>query len=118
MNTKQIGKMGENAACEYMSKNGYNIVKRNFYTRYGEIDIILRKDEYTVFAEVKTRKYTSFGTPSEFVDKRKRERIIKSAVLYLGESETAIRFDVVEVMYKNDGEIVNINHIENAFWEE
>lgn len=115
---KEIGNFGEEAAAEYLRGKGMSIIKQNFYCRAGEIDIIARDGEYTVFAEVKTRKNSRYGTAAEFVDYRKQERIIKTALVYVGAAEIAMRFDVVEVYYHMQGEkpvVDKINHIENAF---
>ena len=71
-----------------------------------------------VFAEVKTRISKSYGMPSEFVDYKKQEKIIKTAVSYLGSDDIDMRFDVIEVMYKKCGEklsVTEINHIKGAF---
>ena len=95
-----------------------SIIKRNYYCRAGEIDIIARDGEYTVFVEVKTRKSVKYGTAAEFVDYRKQERIIKTALYYAASDDIAMRFDIVEVYYHTNGEnmqVDRINHIENAF---
>lgn len=115
---KKIGDFGEQAAADYLVSRGMSIIKRNYCCRAGEIDIIARDGEYTVFVEVKTRKNANFGTAAEFVDRRKQERIIKTALYYLGRDDVAMRFDVVEVYYRSEGDglqIDRINHIENAF---
>ena len=57
MNAKQqLGKIGENLASEYLEKQGYLILERNFACRQGEIDIIAKDEKEFVFVEVKTRK--------------------------------------------------------------
>lgn len=116
MNTKKIGDFGEDAACRFLKQNGYDIIGRNYCTRYGEIDIIAEKGEYIVFVEVKTRKNAVYGLPSEFVGTLKRERIIKSAYQYLDGRDAAVRFDVIEVIYRQ--KTAYIRHIENAFGED
>lgn len=118
MNTKEIGKFGEDKACEYLEKQGISVLKRNFYARCGEIDIIAKDGDTIVFLEVKTRLSKEFGTPAEFVDFRKQEKIIQTALYYLGNDDTDMRFDVVEVIYKLSGNIMSvteINHIKSAF---
>ena len=117
-NTKSIGNFGELAAAEYLKGRGMKIIKQNFYCRGGEIDLIASDGEYTVFVEVKTRKSAKFGTPCEFVDYQKQQKIIKTALYYAGDSDIAMRFDVVEVYYHLQGDTPiadSINHIENAF---
>lgn len=117
MEKREIGFAGETAACEYLSKKGYLIEHRNFRRPYGEVDIIaIAPDGCRVFAEVKTRKNTDYGYASEFVDRRKMERIRKTALSYCG--ECFMRFDIIEVYYslKYDRISVDkINHIEDAF---
>ena len=113
-----IGMKGENAALKFYIQNGYEFAGKNYRSKYGEIDIILKNSEYIVFSEVKTRKSDVFAKPSEYVDRRKRKRIIKTACEYLIENPTDLqpRFDVTEVIYDADGHFF-INNIENAFWQ-
>lgn len=118
MTGKEIGDIGENAACDYLVKKGYFIERRNFRYNFGEIDIIaVDKDGCTVFVEVKTRKNFDYGYPSEFVDRKKRHRLHNAALMYCG-GEMYMRFDIIEVGYEiADDKIVikEINHIEDAF---
>ncbi len=118
MTTKEIGDFGEEMACSYLEEHGITVLKRNFHAKFGEIDIIAKDGETIVFAEVKTRLSKDYGTPSEFVDFRKQEKIIQTALYYLGNDDTDMRFDVVEVMYKPAGDamlVTEINHIKSAF---
>jgi putative endonuclease len=99
-------------------KNGYTIKKTNYRSRFGEIDIIASYKNFIVFIEVKTRHDNSMISPMEYVDKHKRSRIIKTALLYLGHTRINLqsRFDVIEVVISslNSNEF-SINHIKNAF---
>lgn len=118
MTTKEIGDFGEEKACEYLEKNGMTVLKRNFYCRGGEIDIIAKDGDTIVFAEVKTRLSKEYGTPAEFVDFKKQEKITATALYYLGNDDTDMRFDVIEVMYTMRGDapcVTEINHIKSAF---
>lgn len=118
MTTKQIGDFGENAACRFLEEHGIKVLKRNYHERGGELDIIAKDGETIVFAEVKTRISKSYGVPAEFVDFKKQEKIIKTAVSYLGSDDIDMRFDVIEVMYEKKGEelfVTEINHIKGAF---
>lgn len=122
MNTKLIGRWGESQAADYLRKKGYRIVASGFRTRMGEIDLIAENRRFLVFAEVKTRKNADFAEAREFVDHRKRQRIIAAAKLYLADRETdkQPRFDVIEVYAPEgiDTRRPEINHIENAFTED
>ncbi|WP_276661388.1 YraN family protein, partial [Syntrophomonas wolfei] len=60
---RELGLWGEELAAQYLGKKGYKILERNFYTRYGELDLVCEKDDNIVFVEVKTRRSTRFGSP-------------------------------------------------------
>ena len=115
MTEKQIiGKIGEDAACRYLEEQGYRIVQTNFRCKTGEIDIICQREGCTVFIEVKTRKNRNYGSAAEFVDFRKQQKVKRAAMFYIKNADADMRFDVVEV-YHSNGNITEINHIENAF---
>ena len=109
------GSTGESLAAKHLEQHGYNIIGRNYRSRYGEIDIIAEKGEYIVFVEVKARSQGFAGLPREAVDLRKQKKIIKTALMYLLQTNKNAqpRFDVIEV--NQTGREYNINHIENAF---
>lgn len=118
MNTKDIGNFGENAAAEFLEDNGYEILRRNFLLKFGEVDIIAEKDGCKVFVEVKTRKNNLYGNPSEFVNLKKQQRIKKAAACFADLVNDDVRFDVIEVIYEEKyGSLTatDINHIVNAF---
>lgn len=85
-----------------MKQQGYRILQRNFYSRYGEIDIIAREGRYLVFIEVKYRNNTSHGLPQEAVSRKKQRTICKVANYYClthGIPENIpCRFDVVAIL--------------------
>lgn len=101
MNTRAIGTQGESLAVEYLQKNGYKVLERNFNCRYGEIDIIAQHGNYCVFLEVKSRNTVAFGVPREAVNYHKQQRIISAAKFWLLKKRLVgvpVRFDVVEVV--------------------
>lgn len=109
---KLLGKVGEKKAAEFLKKQGYKIIETNYKNALGEIDIIAKGGEYTVFIEVKTRSSEVFGAPSEAVDYRKQQKYIKVAKAYAvkkGLTDKPMRFDVIEI------ENEKINHILDAF---
>lgn len=118
---KQFGTLGEKAAVKFLKKNGYKILETNFYTRFGELDIICKKQNLLVIVEVKTRTNDKFGRASEAVNYRKIQHIEKATNYYITKKkiELPVRFDVIEV-YADKKEdkifISEINHIEDAFW--
>ena len=116
MDKQSVGKYGEDLVCEYLKKNGYKILERNFRFRLGEIDIIAAKKGYTAFVEVKTRNSDTYGSPGEAVGVRKQKSIILAAQQYISENGNAdgsYSFDVAEVMIKVG--IPTIHYIQNAF---
>lgn len=101
------GKYGEELASAYLQSQGYQIIFRNFYSKYGELDIVAKKNNCLVFIEVKTRTQDRFGSPGEAVDARKQKHMAYAAKYFVqrfGFHHTDMRFDVVEVQ---------LNHLEN-----
>jgi putative endonuclease len=115
MNNRRFGSVGEQLAAEYLKKNGFIILDRNFRAgRFGEIDIVASENEYICFIEVKTRTGSLFGTPSEAVGYAKREKLKKLAWIYLKQrnlGEKNMRFDIVEVTGKRYNEEFKLNNI-------
>lgn len=113
---KSLGKQGEDIAVHYLQRKGYRIVQRNYHSRYGEIDIVCRKNQDMIFVEVKTRSSDRYGSAEEAVTAVKQQRLRKTALTYLQQLDRPVRglrFDVITVRFEVD-EVV-INHIENAF---
>ena len=118
------GNFGEGEAARLLKKKGYKILAKNHVEGDGEIDIIAADSEFTVFVEVKTRKY-GVDNPVEpraasSVTPEKQRRIIKAAKTYLAYNPTdkKVRFDVIEVYYDTEGakrRVREINHLEGAF---
>ncbi len=117
MNHISFGDMGEETAVRYLRQAGYIIVAQKYRSKTGEIDVIANNKGTIVFVEVKTRRSTAFGFPAEAVTYSKRQKLIKTALCYLkqtNQENAACRFDVLEVLAPQ-GERVQVNHIINAF---
>ena len=110
-----LGRAGQRAAEEHLRRHGYEILARNYRRARCEIDLIARREGYTVFVEVKTRRGRRYGAPREAVTPAKQRHIIQAAWAYVAEFGVAgdLRFDVVEVTVRN-GEML-VEQIENAF---
>lgn len=111
---REIGDFGEEITAEYLEKNGYRILDRNYSKPFGEIDIIAIKDDLIAFVEVKTRKSDAFAYAAEAVDSYKQERIRRASQAYLMEKnmlDFLMTFDIAEVYLDTR----KINYIENAF---
>ena len=112
MNT--LGKEGEKIAKEFLKKKGYSILKENYRTPFGEIDIIAREKDVLVFVEVKTRTNLTFGSPFEAVNQRKKEKIKKVALSFMKslKKECPARFDVLSISVEDGKQ--KIEHIRDA----
>jgi len=75
----QLGWRGEETVRRWLERRGFVFVERNFRTRYGEIDLIMRDGDVLVFIEVKTRRSRTFGAPEESISERKLERMEAAA---------------------------------------
>ncbi|MGE5415948.1 MAG: YraN family protein [Acidobacteriota bacterium] len=114
---REIGQRGEDLAAVYLERQGYKIITRNYRSRWGEIDIICRKNGILIFVEVRSKSGDRFGEPEESITHTKMDRIRKTAFAYL-ENVTEgrhreIRFDFIAV--RNSPEGPKINHIKSAF---
>lgn len=116
MDKQDIGRRGEDFCCEYYKKLGWSIIKRNYHSRYGEIDLIAENDHSIAFVEVKTRGDNRVAEAKDFVTPSKQRKIVLTALFYL--SKNAVnkqpQFDVFEVLHTG-GRIYQFNRIENAF---
>ncbi len=111
---QSVGRWGEETAAKYLLQLGHEIIARNARTPYGEIDIITRQGEITVFVEVKTLTSSKNFFPEQNVTARKREHMLACAEYYA--AENAIdhwQIDVVAVEGRQGLE-PKITHFENA----
>lgn len=116
MGNKQTGNKGEDLACEFLQKQGYKILERNFRIRGGEIDIVARGGEVLVFVEVKTRYSHDFGLPAESITSWKIKSLLKTAQFYLvkhGLGNCAYRLDFVGIDFTNSVENPKMELIKN-----
>lgn len=103
-NTRQKGATGEQMAADFLKKQGYRILQRNYVAPHGEIDIVAEQGGYIVFVEVKRRKSTKFGLPQEAVTPQKQKIIALCAKMWLTQHKKVgapVRFDVVGILEDN-----------------
>lgn len=114
---KKIGKTGEEYAAKLLLIKRYEIIKKNFYSRFGEVDIVAKKENTLIFVEVKTRTSEDFGTAEESVNKRKILKIIKTAFCFIeksGQKNIAdLRIDLIVVKLGRNLKLKGIKHIKN-----
>ncbi len=100
-NTLEFGRSFENHALTYLKKHGLTLIKRNYYCRFGELDLILWDDDYLVFTEVRYRNQQQFGHAAETVTLKKRQKIMLASQYFLMENSTLAnhpcRFDIIGI---------------------
>jgi putative endonuclease len=117
----QLGRDGEDLALAHLERLGYELVERNHRTRFGEIDLIVRRGGALVFVEVKTRRASAAGRgPWEALHERKQRQVRRMAVAYLTEAldrpfNDDLRFDAIGVLIDARGQLVGLEHLEAAF---
>jgi putative endonuclease len=118
LNPDELCKKGEALAGKLLKKRGYKILKRNYVSKYGEIDIVAYDKGTISFVEVKTRQSENYGPPELAVTKEKRKRIIRTALNYLVKNhieDIDYRFDVVSILFKENDNKPDIELFESAF---
>ena len=111
--TRKIGIEGEKSAKDYLAQNHYTIITTNYYSKFGEIDIIAQKESCLVFIEVKHYKPNSMIHPLYKITKKKQSNLTKTAKTYiLHHPSTTLdyQFDIILV----ENECVT-DHIKHAF---
>ena len=115
---REIGFEFEDLAKKYLIEKGMRYIESNFYTRYGEIDLIFTDEDekILVFVEVRYRKNAEFGEPLETIDRRKLEKIMISSQLDIKEKrwKQNVRHDAIGIEKDKSGNN-KIDWIKNAF---
>lgn len=111
----ELGKKGEQLAIQYLLKNGYTILEKNYRYQKAEVDIIAQKDNTLATIEVKTRSSNYFGNPEEFVNSKKIKLLVKAMDFYVVEHDldVEVRFDIIAILQIENKH--KIEHIEDAF---
>jgi len=114
---KKLGAWGETLASEYLSQKGYELREKNYHTRHGEIDLIMKSGEQLVAVEVKTRKSTTFGIAEDSITRKKYVAIQAAMFVYLeshAEMSPDWQLDIV-VIETDSHEKPTIIHYENIY---
>ncbi|MBV7268718.1 YraN family protein [Winogradskyella luteola] len=112
----ELGKKGEALAVDFLIKNNYDILERNYRFEKAEVDIIAKKNDILAIVEVKTRSTIDFGNPQDFVKPKQIKNLVKAVDAYIVENDLNIevRFDIVAIVKVKNG--YDIEHLENAFY--
>jgi putative endonuclease len=113
MNNRELGTQGEDIACDYLKKNGYEIIARNkHFSNLCEIDIIAKVKNKFVFVEVKTRRTNAYGTPFEAITKTKYKNVKIGVLSYLQENKiNEYQIDVIGITLEPT---LKIEHLRNV----
>jgi putative endonuclease len=117
----ELGRLGEQLAAEHLVRRGFEIVERNYRTRWGELDIVAFDGRTLAFCEVKTRRTSPGGAwPLEAVRWDKRSRVRRMAGSWLNERTERphadrLRFDAIGVTFDRGGRLLALEHLEGAF---
>lgn len=115
--TRNLGQLGEKIALETLVSGGYKVLERNFRCKIGEIDIIAKDQDALVFIEVRSKSDSVHGVPQETVNRKKQQKIRRTAEYYLLKNrlqDIYCRFDVVGILWQGNKE-PHIEIIKDAF---
>ncbi|UJH68710.1 YraN family protein [Allomuricauda sp. SCSIO 65647] len=112
----EFGKLGEQLAVDFLIRNGYQILRRNYRYLKGELDIVAKKDAVLSIVEVKSRSSDFIETIAETVNQKKIKLIVATADAFVTENnrEEEVRFDIITILKK--GTEYELEHIEDAFY--
>ncbi|MFZ5468311.1 MAG: YraN family protein [Myxococcota bacterium] len=113
---RELGKEAEDAAVSFLTRAGYEVKERNFFCRWGEVDVVAEKGDTVCFVEVRMRSTAAWGDPSHTVTGAKQRRVVKAALHFLQQHRVRnrmVRFDVISVVGK--GKDALVEHIPDAF---
>ena len=122
---RRLGARGEELAARHLEARGFEVVERNFRTRYGELDVVARDERFLVFCEVKTR-IARLATrevlgPFASIGTRKQRQVRAMAREWLaagaleGPRPPELRFDAIGVSFDAQGRLLSLEHLEAAF---
>ncbi len=115
---KLLGNRGERLAGRYLRRQGFKILARQHRSTFGEIDLIALDGATIVFVEVKTRRSKATGHPAEAITLAKQRQLTRTALAYLRRHErleSPTRFDVVAILWPEDGSPPRVEHFRSAF---
>jgi archaeal holliday junction resolvase (hjc) len=111
----ETGKWGEQLACEYLMREGYRIVERDWKCGKRDIDIVAIENDVYVFVEVKTRRNERFANADEAVTPQKIRSVSIAANAYVKSHNLnrELRFDIITIVGTPDK--YEIRQVKNAF---
>ncbi|MCH7481872.1 MAG: YraN family protein [Chloroflexi bacterium] len=119
-NRRLLGEQGEALARTHLETNGYVVRDTNYRCPWGEVDIVVEKDDEIVFVEVRTRRSKRFGSPEESVTALKRKHLVSTAYHYLEAHNLSLpwRIDLIAIDVDAKGIVKRLEQLENIVEEE
>lgn len=111
-----VGKLGEEIASNFIHKKGYQIIEKNYYCRWGEIDLIAKENNKIHFIEIKTRIGIDKGQPYESINKHKIRKLMRTIQFYLLNREIKsykLSLDVISIILNSQKEVEKLDYFEN-----
>jgi putative endonuclease len=99
--SREKGDIAEQKACNYLIEHGFFIVEQNFYSRFGEIDIVASKDNILHFIEVKSAK--DYEKAIQNITPTKLSRLIKTGYVYMKKNSLDIEFEYDAIVVIPEG---------------
>ncbi len=120
MNKRELGRFGEELAEKFLEKNGIKILNKNYFTNYGEIDLIGIENETIIFIEVKLRTNNSYGEPSESINFKKKQNLLNAIDIFLAENDFSdynLRIDIICILYNISNEKYEVRWLKNQYFD-
>jgi len=115
-NKRAIGTFYEDATVRFLEADGFQLISKNYYTPFGEIDLIMSFNQMIYFIEVKYRSSNAFGSPRESINPRKIKHMKSSAIFYIKENHSGFQPYKLSFMgITRVNETLNYDFIENIF---
>jgi len=115
---QRLGQRGEDAACEFLVRQGMKVIDRNWRCGYGEADIIVLDGRTLVFCEVKTRTSKKYGKPEESITFKKRERYYNLISVYRSRTTTrhsSIRCDAIFITVDKERKNAKLHYVRDVY---
>jgi len=111
----ELGRKGEELAVEYLRLKEYEILQLNYRYQKAEVDILAKRGNLLIAAEVKTRSTPEFGNPQDFVKPKQIKQLVKAVNHFVEDEEldVEVRFDIIAIIENKAG--TKIEHIQDAF---
>jgi len=120
-NHNEVGKIGEDLACQYLEKEGYKVIEQNYRTKYAEIDLVCEKSAgflkkpCLVFVEVRTKVGEQWGSPEDTINKAKLWKVLQNAKTYTAFNRWngPCQIDAVCIVLKPNFSVSRLTHHKN-----